>query len=265
LRFEGDTVFQHVHDPRTARRGGAALAAVAAVAAAGLLTAPAASAHVRVIPESTAGGGFAKLTFRVPNESGTAGTTSLAVTLPEAQPLAFVSVQPVAGWTATVTKAKLATPIDVEGTTIAEAARTITWTAAPGTRIAPGQFQEFAISAGPLPESGDMVFAAAQTYSDGTVVNWNQPTPEGGEEPEHPAPEFAVTAAAAGAGGHGAAGTDGDGPDEEAASGTTAAAASDEDADDEATAALWLAGAALVVGAGGVLVGALGFRRARQP
>ena len=237
------------------RRAGATLAAAALVGAAALLTAPAASAHVRVIPESTAGGGFAKLTFRVPNESDTAGTTSVVVTLPEKAPLAFVSVQPVSGWTATVTKAKLATPVDVHGTKIEEAARTITWKAAPGAQIAPGQFQEFAISGGPLPDSGEMVFAATQTYSDGEVVNWNQPQAAGAAEPENPAPAFTITA------------PEGDGhaaDAEDAAAAVPAAATTDAGEDDESSAALWLAGAALVVGAGGVLVGALGWRRAGQ-
>jgi uncharacterized protein YcnI len=257
-------VFQHVqhhpHDHRAARRGGAALAVAAGVTALGLATAPAASAHVRVVPESTAGGGFSKLTFRVPNESDTAGTTSVVVTLPASAPLAFVSVQPVPGWTATVTKAKLATPVDVHGTEIDEAASTITWKAAAGTQIGPGQFQEFAVSAGPLPDSGKLVFAAAQTYSDGKVVNWNQPTPEGGAEPEFPAPEFAVTAAEKD--GHDA--DDADDAEEAAETAQASAATEVEDDDDTATAALWLAAAALVVGAGGVLVGALGFRRGRQ-
>jgi uncharacterized protein YcnI len=245
---------------RTVRRAGAALATITVVAGAALLTAPAASAHVRVVPESTAGGGFSKLTFRVPNESDSAGTTSLVVTFPENAPLAFVSVQPVAGWTATVAKAKLATPIDVEGTKVTEAPRTVTWKAAPGVQIAPGQFQEFAVSAGPLPESGEMVFAAAQTYSDGEVVNWNQPEAAGGEEPEKPAPAFAITAATGD--GHGGDDAHDDADDAAPASAATV----DDDAEDQATAALWLAGAALVVGAGGVLVGAFGLRRAgRRP
>ena len=41
---------------------------------------------------------------------------------------------------------------------------------------------------------------ATQTYSDGTIVKWDQPTPPGGAEPEHPAPEIALTGAKADAG-----------------------------------------------------------------
>ena len=54
-------------------RAAAALGVVALV----LLPAAAASAHVRVIPDATSADGFAKITFRVPNESATAGTTKI--------------------------------------------------------------------------------------------------------------------------------------------------------------------------------------------
>jgi hypothetical protein len=63
---------------------------------------------------------------------------------------------------------------------------------------------------------------AAQTYSDGTVVNWNEPEAAGQAEPDHPVPAF-VTTAAADEHGHGAsAGT--------AAADTTAADAKVADA-----------------------------------
>jgi hypothetical protein len=48
-----------------------------------------------------------------------------------------------------------------------------------------------------------MVFTATQTYSDGTVVEWDQPTPASGEEPEHPAPTLTIgPAVEGGEGGH---------------------------------------------------------------
>ena len=34
-----------------------------------------------------------------------------------------------------------------------------------------------------------------QTYSDGKVVKWDEPTPASGEEPEYPVPTFVITAA----------------------------------------------------------------------
>ena len=67
--------------------------------------------------------------------------------------------------------------------------------AAEAAGIAPGEYAEFAINAGPLPTPGDLVLPAKQTYSDGEVADWSDVAEEGGEEPEHPAPSFEVTAA----------------------------------------------------------------------
>jgi hypothetical protein len=50
-----------------------------------------------------------------------------------------------------------------------------------------------------LPDTDTVSFPATQTYSDGTVVKWDQPSPPGGDEPEHPAPTLALSAAATGA------------------------------------------------------------------
>ncbi len=177
---------------RLLRRGlPAVVAAVAFVA----LTQSAASAHVRVRPDSTVTGTFSALTFRVPDESATAGTVKVAVTLPADRPFLSVSTKPVPGWQAVTTEAPLPAPVVVDGTTVTKAARTVTWTADPGVQIDPGEYQEFSISAGPLPPPGTVELPAIQTYSDGTVTSWDQSTPAGGAEPEHPAPAFVVTAA----------------------------------------------------------------------
>ena len=74
------------------------------------------------------------------------------------------------------------------------AVRSVTWTAAPGTGISSGQVALFRISVR-LPDGDTVRFPATQTYSDGTVVRWDQePLPDGGE-PEHPAPELTPSAA----------------------------------------------------------------------
>ena len=174
------------------------LTAIALVAGAG-----AASAHVSVNPSDAAAGAEAiKLTFRVPNESPTAGTTAVTVTLPAEHPFAFLSVKSVPGWTVTPNKTTLPTPVTEGDTTIKEAVTSVTWTADAGTQIGPGEFGEFDISAGPVPSDTDsMVFNATQTYSDGSVVEWNEPTPASGEEPEHPAPTLTIGASGRGRGG----------------------------------------------------------------
>ena len=187
----------HHPPPRLGRRRAATRVAAVATAAAvaTLATAGAASAHVHVHPDSTASGSFAQLTFRVPNESPTASTTKVVVTLPQDTPLSSVSTRPLPGWRAVVTDARLPKPVDVSGTTLTTAPHVVTWTASPGSAIAPDQYQEFAISAGPLPAPGELALPVTQTYSDGKVVSWSQPAKAGEPEPEHPAPAFEVTAA----------------------------------------------------------------------
>ncbi|WGW12062.1 YcnI family protein [Saxibacter everestensis] len=172
------------------------ISTAAAVAALVVLPAAAASAHVRVIPDSTAADSYSELAFRVPNESDTAGTVRVKVTLPTATPLTSVSTKPVPGWTAKVTEGELPKPIEVDGATITKAPLSVTWTADKGTQIAPGQYQTFPISAGPLPKEGlTLTLPAEQTYSDGEVVSWSERTKKDGSEPELPAPAFQVTAA----------------------------------------------------------------------
>jgi uncharacterized protein YcnI len=168
-------------------------------AAAGLMVlgVGSASAHVHVDPASTSAGGFSQLTFRVPNESETAKTTKVTVTLPKATPFTSVSVKPMDGWTARITEAALPAPVTVEGAKITKAAATVTWTADAAHQLGQHEYQTFSISVGRLPEAGTTVaLPAAQTYSDGTVVNWNQPETAGQAEPEHPVPSFVTTAAA---------------------------------------------------------------------
>lgn len=175
-----------------ARRAAAVGALVATVV---IGAAVSASAHATVHPDVTTAGQGAQLTFRVPDESDTANTIKLVVTLPQNRPFTDVSTKPMPGWTATVNDALLPKPVNVGGTTITKAPRTVTWTAQPGNKIAPGQYQEFAFATDALPAAGEMILPAAQYYSDGTVTQWTEPTVPGNAEPEHPAPAFTVTAA----------------------------------------------------------------------
>jgi uncharacterized protein YcnI len=174
-------------------------------ALAGLLTvsvAGAALAHVTVQPGSAAKGSFAELNFRVPNERDDSGTTTLEVHFPPETPLGSVRVKPLPGWEYEVEMVQLEEPVDTGHGEITEAVGTITWTGGP---IKPGEYQDFPVSAGPLPEDADqMVFPAIQTYESGEAVRWIEEPAENGEEPEHPAPVLALTAAEEG--GHGAGG-----------------------------------------------------------
>jgi periplasmic copper chaperone A len=170
------------------RAAGAAAGAVALV----LLGALPAAAHIEVSSEDAAPGGFGLLVFQVPNESDTASTTKVEVQLPTDTPLASVSTTPMPGWTVDAQTSKLPEPVDVEGATVTQAVTKVTWTAEKGGGIGPDQFEQFELSVGPFPEGVDALsFPTTQTYSDGEVVQWNQPvepgTPEA-QEPENPAP-----------------------------------------------------------------------------
>lgn len=209
-----------------------------------LLSTMPAAAHVRVTADSTEPGSYSALTFRVPNEDDRASTTELSVQLPQDTPFASVRIRTMPGWRAELVTAPLPTPVDVNGTTVTEAVRTVTWTAEQGAAIGPGQYQEFSLSVGPMPAGGELLLPATQTYSDGEVVRWDEPTPAGGAEPEHPAPAMQVAATTA------------TGEDAQAAPPVTTASAS-------SPAATWLGGGALALAAVATGLAALALQTTR--
>ena len=155
-----------------------------------------ASAHVTVHSEEATQGGYAKLTFRVPTEEKD-NTVKVAVTIPKATPIASVAIKPKQGWTATTTMTHLAVPLTSDDGQVADVVGQITWTATKGGGIPVGGFDEFDVSVGPLPTVASMGFPTLQTYADGTVVSWTEPTPPGGTEPDHPVPALDLAPAAA--------------------------------------------------------------------
>ncbi|MEI5008717.1 YcnI family protein [Streptomyces sp. PmtA] len=239
---------------RLAVAGGVAASSV-------LLLCGPAVAHVSVQPQGEAAkGGYATVNFKVPNERDNAATVKLEVTVPADHPLSSVMPQPVPGWKAEVTKTKLAKPLSVHGKQITEAVSKITWTAA-GGKIGPGEFQQFPVSLGQLPEDADkLVFKALQTYDNKEVVRWIEEPQEGAAEPEHPAPVLALSAAT---GDHHGGGADKGGSDDKNAAhaadhadGGSESAASPTD-----TTARVLAVVGILVGAAGVAFGVLAGRR----
>jgi periplasmic copper chaperone A len=155
-----------------------------------------AQAHVTVQPGSAEGGGFSVVSFRVPNERDNASTTQLRVILPQDQPIGWVQTTPVPGWKIATKTRQLDQPIEMFGEQLNTVVSEVTWTAI-GGGIRPGQFQDFNVSLGQLPESGELVFNALQTYSSGEKVNWNQVSADPAVEPEHPAPILTITPVAA--------------------------------------------------------------------
>jgi uncharacterized protein YcnI len=209
---------------RISRRGPLrALFLTTAVSAALLIGAAPALAHVHVdADDDAAPGGYAMLTFKVPNESEKgASTTQLTVELPN---VASASTEVMPGWTARLDRDVAA------GTT-----RSVTWTAAPSAGIPPDQFALFRISV-KLPDQQSVNFPATQTYSDGQVVKWDQAPLPNGDEPEYPVPTVNLSA-----GGHADATAQAHG----ASDGT----------------ARWLAGGALVLAVVSIALAILGRRR----
>jgi len=153
--------------------------ATAALAALTVVTAAPAWAHVHVEADHAQPGSEAILTFNVPNESEKgAATTELSVSLPN---LTSVSTQQMPGWT-----------VRLDRDAAAGTVKTVTWTAASGAGVPPDQFALFRVEV-LLPKADSVSFPATQTYSDGTVLKWDQPTPASGAEPEYPAPTLALT------------------------------------------------------------------------
>ena len=133
------------------------------------------------------------------------------------------------GWTARLDR-------DADAGTVSA----VTWTAAPGTGISPDQFALFRISV-KLPDGRRVSFPATQTYSDGTVVQWDQPPLPDGGEPEYPAPVLTLSGA---------------GPDAAHDMGPRLAPTAAAD-----NSARWLAGGALTVAAVALAVTLLSRRR----
>lgn len=213
------------------------LAAPLAVGA--LILAPAAAAHVTVNPPEAAADSFARFAIRVPSEQPDAATTKVTIRLPEG--LFFVSFQPKPGWNRSVTMQKLTPPATVFGEKVTDRVATVTWE---GGQIAPGEFDEFGMSAKvPNAPGQTLAFPAVQTYSSGEVVRWIGPP-----DSDEPAPRVTLGPA------------DADGGSTQSAAAPAAAAEESDGGERRATLALVLGILGLVAGLAG-----LGVALARRP
>lgn len=179
----------------TLGRGGIGLVAGLTLALAAPL---AASAHVGIDPAQAEPGEPATFTFTAPNESDTASTIRLEVELPTDTPILSVRYAPLPGWTIEVVESDLPESVDVD----AEQAPTrIILTADDGNGLRPGQFLEWTVSFGPIPDTGQISFPVTETYDDGEVVEWDS-TPAEVEEDSNlrPAPTLFINDAPTGHG-----------------------------------------------------------------
>jgi uncharacterized protein YcnI len=208
------------------------------------LTSPlAASAHIAVDAPTTAAGAFTVLTFALPHGCDASSTTTVSIGLPDS--IASVTPTANAGWAASETLVDLATPIDDGlGNTITTRTGAVLYAA--DTPFPDGLRTTFALSLQiPADAEGDTLeFPVLQTCEVGET-NWNETAVEGEDEPAHPAPAITVTAATGDEHGHSDSAVDADATHDEAAATTTTATASDDVL-------------ARVLGAGGVVVGAVG-------
>lgn len=205
-------------------------------------------AHITITPDSVPGGTAAVLTLHVPNEEAHANTTKVDVQIPTSHPIAQLLVEPVPGWSISVRTITLSKPITTDDGTFSQAVSEVIWS---GGRIRPGQFQDFTISADPMPSGvSKLAFKSLQTYSNGDVVRWIDLPQPGQPAPDHPAPTVILTTGALTTG-PAAARTAGAG---------SASAGSGADGLTRV-----LTGASLLVGLLAILVALTTARRARRP
>ena len=138
---------------------------------AALVAAPAATPQITLEPVEAPAGSVVPFVLRVTNERRSASIVKVVLRLP--QGLASVRFQPKPGWKRTVTTVNRTTAVAWEG-----------------GKIAPGEFDEFALRATAPAEQQILGFPATQTYSNGEVVAWT-----GAADSETPEPRVTLTEA----------------------------------------------------------------------
>ena len=142
-------------------RVGVRAAAAGLVLVAVLVWAPAALAHASISPPIAKTGVLQQFTLAVPTEKEGATTTRIELTVPSG--VAIDSFEPEPGWTRRVSQTGSGESAVVER---------VTWT---GGHVPTDDDAVFRFQATLTGGSQDYVFQVRQTYSDGTVVDWNGP------------------------------------------------------------------------------------------
>jgi len=142
-------------------RHGARAGAAGLVLAALLVWAPAAFAHASISPPVAKTGVLQQFTLAVPTEKENATTTRIELSVPSG--VAIDSFEPEPGWTRQVKQT---------GSGESAAIEQVTWA---GGKVPTEDDAVFRFQATLTGGSKDYVFEVRQTYSDGTVVDWNGP------------------------------------------------------------------------------------------
>lgn len=154
--------------------------ALAAVPAAALAVAAQASAHARISPSVTVSKQGEVFTLAVPTEKEGATTTKVVLTVPDG--FAIDSFVPAPGWKRQVQQS---------GSGESAVVKSITWS---GGSVPTGEDAAFQFLA-EAQSSKTYAFSVEQSYSDGSVVNWN-----GSESSDTPAPTLEAKSSLGGGG-----------------------------------------------------------------
>jgi periplasmic copper chaperone A len=164
------------------------LAAAAVVGGICALAPAAAQAHVSFHPNAIPQGAYVTTYVRVPNEVDHADISSVRIKLPNGVLSALGDPPP--GWTFHARTRKLAKPIKTDDGVVSTEVTEVDFT---GGHTPPGEFANLPLTLS-FPDSakaGSVVsFPTVQTYSNGEVVRWIDPS----AEDEHPAPTVDITA-----------------------------------------------------------------------
>ena len=142
------------------RRLAPRLAIIAMLAAAGALSLPSlAAAHARVSPAVSLAGQLQLYSLAVPTEKSGASTTKIVLTVPQGFGIDSFAPPP-AGWTQKVQQS---------GSGDSAVVQRVSWT---GGDTPTGEDSLFQFLAQPA-SAGRYTFHVQQTYSDGSIVNWD--------------------------------------------------------------------------------------------
>lgn len=232
---------------------------LATAAAALLVAAPVASAHVTIKSDSDEAGGYATVTLNVPHGCDGAATDRLVLQIPDG----VTSFTPgrTAFWTPKLTMKTLDEPItSAHGEKITEVPDTVTWTAT--TPLPDGQLDQISSSIKFPDEPGQVNFPLVQECVGDAETAWTQIVPEGGEEPESPAPF--VTLVAGSGDEHGAPSAGDEHGDDAKASDEGHSSKDMQALEDDVDMARTIAYVGIGIGALGLLIGLVGITRHKR-
>ena len=162
--------------PGSRRRPALAMVVVALIA---LATAAGASAHARLSPPVALANTLQLFSLAIPTEKSNAYTTKIVLTVPKG--FSIDSFVPNPGWTRVLQQTGVGEDAVVQK---------VTWT---GGHIPPGEDSLFQFLG--QPGEGTYTFAVEQTYSDGSIVDWNE-----AETGANPAPTIEAKSSLGGGG-----------------------------------------------------------------